>query len=138
MAIINHIEGVRQVLENLKKEEQRLGERISRALKIAGLTLQRASQEVVPVHFGVLKASAFTRSTGSGYDTVVTVGYTASYAIYVHEAVGMVLKGQPRTGEGAKGRYWDPQGKAQAKFLEEPARRLAPELTKIIRDAAKV
>lgn len=138
MALVNKIEGVRQVLDNLRKEDQRLAERVSRALRTAGLTLQRASQELVPVNFGNLKASAFTRATGEGYDTVVDVGYTAFYALYVHEAVGMVLKGQPRTGEGAKGRYWDPQGKAQPKFLEEPARRLAPELTRIIRDAAKI
>jgi len=85
-----------------------------------------------------LKASAFTRVTGSGYDTEVSVGYTAAYALYVHEAVGMVLRGQPRRGKDAKGRYWDPQGKAQAKFLEEPARRLAPELTRIIQEASKI
>ena len=136
MAIINKIEGVKQVLDNLKKEDQKLADRMSRALRIAGLTLQRESQGLVPVDFGNLKASAFTRAEGNGYDTVVSVGYTASYAIYVHEAVGMVLKGQPRP--GGRGRYWDPQGKAQAKFLEEPSRRLAPELMRIIQEAAKI
>lgn len=138
MAIINRIEGVKQILDNLRKEDQKLGQRMEGALKRAGLTLQRESQSLVPVHFGNLKASAFTRAEGTGYATVVSVGYTAAYALYVHEAVGMVLKGQPRTGQGAKGRYWDPQGKAQAKFLEEPSRRLAPELTRIIKEAAKI
>ena len=82
----------------------------------------------------------------------VVVGYTASYALYVHEAVEMKLKGQPRGGglikagvfrarskktgrfaKASRGYYWDPQGQAQAKFLEEPARTMRKELAKIVR-----
>jgi hypothetical protein len=54
----------------------------------------------------------------------VIVGYTARYALYVHEMVDE--KGKKRVGEGIKrrrpslGMYWDPQGKGQSKFLEEP------------------
>jgi hypothetical protein len=55
---------------------------------------------------------------------VVTVGFTAAYALYVHEKVEMKLKGQPRPGKN-RGRFWDPQGRAQAKFLEEPARQMS-------------
>jgi hypothetical protein len=61
------------------------------------------------------------------------VGYTANYAVQVHEAP-MTLKGKPRAhfgktkkgvafgGGTGKGRYWDPQGRAQNKFLEQPWR----------------
>jgi len=52
----------------------------------------------------------------------VIVGYSAGYALWVHESVDMVLKGKPR-GKG-RGNFWDPQGKAQAKYLETPARQL--------------
>ena len=73
----------------------------------------------------------------------VLVGYTASYALYVHEAVGMKLQGLPRSPETdkkgnpkpARGYYWSPLGRAQAKFLEEPARTLQPELAQIVRIA---
>ena len=72
----------------------------------------------------------------------VIVGYTANYALYVHELVDMKLKGKPRgsgggrntkTGRfkkrtGRKGKYWDPQGKGQAKFLEQPFREMNQEL----------
>lgn len=56
------------------------------------------------------------------------VGYTAGYAIYVHENMeiwppGMRLAGQPRP--RGRGYYWDPQGQAQPKFLEQPARELS-------------
>ena len=60
----------------------------------------------------------------------VAVGYTAKYAIYVHESVGMKMKGKPRPRR--RGKYWDPQGQAQAKFLEEPARSMQGELARII------
>ncbi len=84
----------------------------------------------------------------------VVIGYTAGYAIYVHENMeiwppGMRLKGLPRgqgfrrdqktgivyvpstimnsgtAGGKHRGFYWDPQGMAQPKFLERPARELS-------------
>lgn len=137
MATINQLEGVQQVLLNLRIQQKVIAANVARGLKTAGLMLQRESQKLVPVNLGNLKASAFTRATGQGFDTVVNVGYTANYALYVHEAVGMKLKGQKRTGFGAKGKYWDPQGRAQAKFLEQPARTLTSDLLRIIKNSAK-
>jgi len=137
MATVSKVEGLGTVVDNLKKEQKALGKRVEGGLKLAGLYLQRVSQKKVPVDFGILKASAFTRAFGKGFDTQVNVGYTASYAIFVHEAVGMKLKGQPRQ-KPSKGRYWDPQGRAQAKFLEEPFRTERPKLIQIVLDAAKI
>jgi hypothetical protein len=134
MANMNELSGLAEVLKNFKEKQENLGKGCERGLKKAGLMLQRESQKLVPVNLGNLKASAFTRHKGEGFKTVVEVGYTASYALYVHEAVGMKLKGLPRTGPGAKGSYWDPQGQGQAKFLEEPARRLEPQVRKIVAD----
>lgn len=136
MARIKELSGVKDVIRNLRLRRQTMGASVERGIKLAALLLQRESQQKVPVNFGVLKNSAFTRITGSGFGTEAVVGYTASYALYVHEAVGMVLKGQPRA--GGRGRYWDPQGRAQAKFLEEPARTLGPEMRRIIQEAAKI
>lgn len=138
MAQIRQVIGMEEVLANLKKAKNVLAIRAAQGLKMAGLYLQAESQKLVPVDTGNLKASAFTRATGSGFKTDVNVGYTASYAPYVHEAVGMKLKGLPRMGEGSKGHYWDPQGRAQAKFLEEPFRRLEPKLIAIVKRHAKV
>ncbi len=66
----------------------------------------------------------------------VIVGYTGNYAIYVHENLEMKWQGLPRKKPG-KGFYWDPQGKAKSKFLEDPARRLERELGDIVRGAVK-
>lgn len=61
---------------------------------------------------------------------VVTTGYTASYAVYVHEAP-MTLKGQKRP-KPRKGLYWDPQGRATNKFLEKAARENITQVNSII------
>lgn len=128
--------GQKEVLGNLKRQQRALGLRVAVGLKAAGLALQRESQRLVPVDTGNLKASAFTRATGAGLDTAVTVGYTAAYAMFVHELVQMRLRGQPRI--GGKGAYWDPAGRGQAKFLEEPARRMKDELLAIVKKHAKL
>lgn len=137
MANIAAITGVQRVIDNLRRRRDFLAAGVERGLTRAGLMLQRESQRLVPVDYGVLKASAFTRKTGSGFGTVVTVGYTAAYAIYVHENVEMRLRGEPRPAPH-KGRYWDPQGRGQSKFLEEPARRLRGTLRQIILDEARI
>lgn len=85
-------------------------------------------------------------------------GFTAAYTLSVHERVEMKWKGLPRSGEvkhagfdregkrlvstghaanAGKGFYWDPLGRAQAKFLEAPAREFANELGEIAAEAAK-
>ena len=116
-----------------------IADRVALGLQAAGLELQRASQLLVPVEFGNLKASAYTTSKGKGFGTIVEVGYTAAYALYVHEKVAMKLKGQARTPSPPhQGRYWDPQGRAQAKFLEAPARTMVPQMIATIRKTAGI
>lgn len=137
MAKIVSIKGVREVLAEIKRQEKRMAAGAERGLKIAGLKLQRESQRMVPVDFGILKNSAFTRATGKGLKTQVNIGYTAHYALYVHENVEMKGKGMPRR-KPSKGRYWDPQGRGSAKFLEEPFRRLTPDIIQIVRKHAGV
>lgn len=111
-----------------------MGKGCSIGLRAAGLLLQRESQGLVPVDFGLLKASAYTRAVGSGWKTEVFVGYTAAYALRVHELTAMKLRGQPRP-LPSHGSYWDPRGRGQAKFLEEPARRFQGTLNRVVRDA---
>lgn len=136
---ISGVTGLEEVIANIGAHRERLAKGCERGVKQAALLLQRESQKVVPVEFGPLKASAFTKVTGAGFNTVAQVGYSAPYALYVHEAVGMKLKGLPRRPSPPhRGRYWDPQGRAQAKFLEGPARALVPQLRALIQQAMKI
>ena len=67
-------------------------------------------------------------------DTSFVVGYTAHYALYVHEKIEMKWRGLKRKG-GLPGVYWGPGG--EAKFLEGPFRRLANTLAQLIVDRYK-
>ncbi len=133
---VTEVEGLRQSLLLLRFAGKKIADGVEVGIIKAALLLQRESQRLVPVETGNLKASAFTSVEGTGFSTKATVGFTAAYALYVHEAVGMVLKGVRRP--SGLGKYWDPQPPAQAKFLEEPSRRMAPQMLRIIRDAAKL
>lgn len=86
---------------------------------------------------GMKEVAAMLRRRKKKYgDTHVSVivGYSQKYALFVHESVQMKLKGQDRKSPH-KGQYWDPQGRAQAKFLEQPAREFRGVLAQIVREA---
>ena len=63
----------------------------------------------------------------------VLVGYTAAYAIFVHENME-VHAGEPR--RSGLGVYWGPAG-AGPKFLEAPAREMKSEIADIVKQAVK-
>lgn len=109
------VQGLTGLRAAIKQEVTRRGMASSRALRKTGLLLQRYSQEIVPVDTGALKNSAFTRASGSGFDTEVRVGYQQSYAVYVHE---IPAKHNP-------GQQW--------KFLSTPARTRRTELADMYR-----
>jgi hypothetical protein len=110
----------KSVFTKIERQGKQYRKGMDRGLKKAGLWLQRASQKIVPIDTGVLRASAFTRAEGHGAGIKVTVGYTAEYAIYVHEN----LEARHRKGK-------------QAKYLEQPAREGRSEMRKIIRAEVK-
>jgi hypothetical protein len=64
----------------------------------------------------------------------VIVGYTAFYALFVHENMEMKLAGQPRP--SGLGVYWGPSG-AGPKFLERPARENGKKYGEMISRAIK-
>lgn len=83
---------------------------------------------LTPIDTSNLANSQYRRVNINGKVVVGVVGYTARYALWVHEAPGK-LKGQPRahfgkTAEGKEfgggtgnGNYWDP--KAEPQFLRK-------------------
>ena len=148
MAVTTKIEG----MDELNRELQRLAkdvapEALDRAAFAAGLVLQGAAQRNVPVEFGNLRASAYTQgSKGSAtrLDTsnlkpdenlpdpaptqkmIADVGFTARYAVYVHENMEQTLAGQPRP--SGLGTYWNPGG---PKFLERALNKKSREIRDI-------
>jgi hypothetical protein len=123
---LRYVIGLQRVIRNLRTQHALLGPRFMRGAKRAGLRLMRESQRLVPVEFGPLKNSAYTRAVGVDLSGKVYIGYTAAYASYVHEQVQEKLRGRPRP--SGRGLYWDPAPQARSKFLEAPARAMAPRL----------
>ena len=79
------VQGLNTVLKNMRRASDKLSGSYSRGLKRAGALVLRRSQKIVPVEWGNLKGSGFVRALGEGFHTKVVIGYTAEYAIYVHE-----------------------------------------------------
>ena len=148
MASLVKLSGVGLVVKNLAKTGKRLAKGTERGLKKAGLHLQRESMKIVPVQFGNLKASAFTRNIGlGGFKTDIIVGYTASYAVYVHEnpnaAHGKAFNAKhasmisARSGSVKSGLFNRGENQ-QYKFLEKPAREERGVMIRIIKREASL
>lgn len=129
------VKGIQEIFKKLDKTDAKLAVRFQDSLKKAGLFIQRKSNETVPVGVtGNLKASSYCRDFGRGWKAVVMVGYTANYAIYVHEMIEnkhgaafneayadkIALARETKGKLGSKLRkYWFNRGENQrAKFLE--------------------
>lgn len=126
MVRMPRVTGVEEIKENIRRATIGTGQRLRRGLIAGGRFLQRESQKIVPIEFGVLKNSAGTAAVGYGAATDVVVYYTASYAVYVHEMGEMDPPRHPRK-----------PGKS-AKFLEKPAREKREEILAIIAGVAKI
>ncbi len=144
MARLASISGIDEIIRNLKRIDAQIARGVARGLKRGGLLLQRESQKIVPVDKGSLKASAFTRNVGgSGFKTDIVVGYTAGYAVYVHEdlekAHGTAFneKYAEQIADPKNKQFHSRGSNQQAKFLEQPARQLKPVILRIIYQEAK-
>lgn len=139
-----------KLLDKLRAKQADYGKKIEAGIKRAALHLQRASQKVVPVLSGNLKASSFTRSEGKGLSVKAHVGYTAAYAVYVHENLDAAhgsefnakhadkIAGHQGRNTKSKHAYWFNRGPNQrAKFLEGPMNEERPAMAALIRDSVK-
>lgn len=128
------IEGMENVMASLNKEIAGIEKRTMGGLLAAGLGhVQGPSQKKVPVEYGNLRASAFTRKAQDG-SLAVEVGFSAASALFIHENMGQKLKGKPRP--SGKGVYWGPNG--QPKFLESTVNENSEKIVETVASHARV
>ena len=108
------VRGFDEVMANLNTQIAGIKNRSMAGLLEAGLKIEAASNQRAPRHLGNLVGSSYARKAQDG-SLSVEVGYTANYAVYVHENLEMKLQGQPRA--DGLGVYWGPNG--ENKFLEK-------------------
>lgn len=139
MAKFASVIGLQKTLAQLKVANREKIAAYFRGYKKAGIFLQRLSMQIVPVDEGNLKASGsdFPRWTMEGDRITVICGYTAEYAVIVHEDLelrhGQVYNDWYRQDIDA-GRDHERGPHQQAKFLEEPLRKNRNEIRQIIVD----
>lgn len=81
-----------------------------RAIKSANFIIRTESATMTPVETSTLINSQFDTVEVNGTRITGRIGYSARYAIYVHNASGK-LAGRPRP--SGKGVYWGPHGEPQ-------------------------
>lgn len=120
---------------------------VPRALTVAATIGIAYASALTPVDTGNLIGSMFRRLQNNQHGWKCVVGYTAAYAMAVHNAKG-TLKGQPRrnfgkTKDGVEfgggtgvGNYWDPD--AEPKFLEKGFNLHRDEIDAAVRRALKL
>lgn len=92
--------------------------KIIRALKSATYIIRTESATMTPIETSTLINSQFDVIVHNGTRITGRIGYSADYAIYVHNSKGYAVgKSIPRP--SGKGNYWDPH--AEPKFLSKAA-----------------
>jgi len=158
-ATVLRLEGVEQVLRNINVASEKMGRAAERGCIAGAKFLRNESLKLVPVQLGALRSSCYKPKNigGKGFKADIVIGYTADYAVWVHE--DLVAQAPPaRAAHGkffnikhaaeiaaakgkaagtAKGGMFNRGSLEQAKFLEQPLRDKRKEILQIIANAIK-
>lgn len=104
-----------------------------RALKSATYIIRTESATLTPIDTATLINSQFDTVEVNGTRITGKVGYSAKYALYVHNASGK-LAGKPRS--NGNGTYWSPGGEPQ--FLTKAAQRTKDLVDGVIKKEMKL
>lgn len=103
------------------------------ALKSATYIIRTESATLTPIDTSTLINRQFDIVEVSGTRITGKVGYSAKYALYVHNASGK-LAGKPRS--NGNGTYWSPGGEPQ--FLTKAAQRTKDLVDSVIKKEMKL
>lgn len=127
------VEGLEESIAELVRRVDEIEGKTEAGLFAGALIVQAEAQRRVPVEYGVLRASAFTQRSQAN-KMEVEVGFSAAYALSIHENLEQRLKGQPRP--SGLGVFWGPHG--QPKFLESAAADKADEVVAAVTSRVKL
>ncbi|ARK07758.1 hypothetical protein LPST10_00026 [Salmonella phage LPST10] len=128
---------LRGIQEAIRKTEQIVGtitaEKAVRAIKSATYIIRTESATLTPIDTSTLINSQFDTVEVSGTRITGKVGYSAKYALYVHNASGK-LTGKPRS--NGNGTYWSPN--AEPRFLTKAADKTRSLVDSVIKKEMKI
>ncbi|WP_336707647.1 MULTISPECIES: HK97 gp10 family phage protein [unclassified Cedecea] len=123
---VKGVSQAKQKLDALLGEVQ--GRKVGRAIKSALFIIGADAATMTPIDTSYLVNSQYQELLVNGTRVTGRVGYSANYAVYVHEASGK-FRGRPRA--NGSGNYWDPSG--EPKFLEKAFKDNSDKVDAIIR-----
>lgn len=152
------IEGMDRVMKSLNKEIKGIVGKTRGGLLAAGFIIEKEAAKRAPKDTANLVASRYTMGAGRPFkytdhskldrsqkhimpasmpewQNSVQIGFTAAYALFVHENREQKLKGQPRTSGSGKGTYWET---GEPGFLTNALREKQNEVVRQIIVRAKV
>lgn len=123
--------GRTRIVNNLSAFTEKVQVRAARSMTAALVVIGSEAAARAPQDTGTLINSQFKNVRRDGARIVGSIGYTADYALPVHEAEGK-LKGQPRPKENGRdhGVYWGPHGEPE--FLRKGAEAARSEVERIL------
>lgn len=128
------LRGVRQAVERTSQiVDEIIAMKAVRAMKSATYIIRTESATLTPIDTSTLINSQFDTVEISGTRITGRVGYSAKYALYVHNASGK-LTGKPRS--NGNGTYWSPGGEPQ--FLTKAAQRTKDLVDGVIKNEMKL
>lgn len=148
MTQLNQMKGIDKVIKSLNKEIKGIEGRTRRGMSKVGLFIEHKSMKECPVVTSNLRNSHYSESFNTARGPAVEIGFTASYAPFVHE--------NPRAGKtggiSPKGVAYkapiNPSGKRSTqavfstvgkwKFLEDPLKKNTKRILAIIKQNAKL
>jgi hypothetical protein len=119
-----HFDGLPDLNRELRKLADEMPDVLEQATFAGGLIVQAEAQRRTPVEFGNLQGSAYTQRIRLGAE----VGFSAEYALFVHENIEQELEGLPRP--SGLGTYWNP---GESQFLKNALHDKIDELNSIIK-----
>lgn len=121
MTIKLKVEGLSLLQRGLMTVSRKYNKGYQAALEAALLRVLNTATAYCPIDTGYLRSTGFTQITGSGFNTRGYVGFSAEYAMYVHENVHHSFKA-PGT---------------SAKYLEKAIERHKKEIPAMIAESMK-
>ena len=82
---MRNVKGLPQLKRRLHQAANRHALGFARGARAAGKMLLRESNKIIPVDTSNLQSTGYVAVTGKSFSTIVSVGYTADYAVEVHE-----------------------------------------------------
>lgn len=136
------IKGMDIVLRNLNREIKAIEGRSMKGLINSAIIIRRDMDKtppLIPVDTGNLRSSWFTTPFHLLGQIGIMMGFSANYALWVHEMLGMNPKEGWRYGPGPnKKRWFTPRRGAGPKFFEASIKRNKDKILQTIRDNAKI